>query len=302
MTLLSHDRWASLVSGRYVDIDGSYGGQCWDTFADYCISVLGVAPVNTWGGNWSGWAYAIWDQYETNGAKANFIKIGPDQPAQKGDIPIWRPESTYYPSSHIAVAEGDAGRNVYCMSQNSSPAQPWLPGYSTSATGPNVRQFLPKQGLAGYLRRRTRIVVAGPAATPPAAPPKPKEWDEMATREDLKAAYREVLAEPAVLDRIAMAILKRDCYLVDPSGKSGKVVGTTNLATKINWMAHNDAQLLALTAAVGQQVDGISGLLSEHVMELPDGAPATDGIVPAENGLQAGAEFVTPSADVAKEG
>lgn len=112
-----------------------------------------------------------------------------------------------------------------------------------------------------------------------------------------------MLAEPAILDRIALAILKRDCYLVDPSGKSGKVVGKTNLATKINWAAHNDAQTHAALAALGVSVDGISELLADHVMELPEGAPATavDGIVPSEDGLQPGAEFVTPSAMIEED-
>lgn len=303
MALLTHDRWSSLVSGRYVDIDGAHGGQCWDTFADYCISVLGVPPINTWGGKWSGWAYAIWDQYYVNGASKYFDKIGSDQPARKGDIPIWTDRHWYYPASHIAVAEADAGNNVYCMSQNSSAAQPWLPGYSTSATGPNVRQYLTKQGLAGYLRRKTLITPA--ASQPPvvAAPVKPKEWDEMASKAEFKAAVREVLAEPVILDRIALAILKRDCYLVDPTGKSGKVVGKTNLATKINWAAHNDAQTHRALAAIGAGVDGISDLLTEHVMEFPDGAPATAtyGIVPSESGLQEGAEFVAPSVDVVED-
>lgn len=298
MALLTHDRWASLVSGRYVDIDGSYGGQCWDTFADYCISVLGVPPINTWGGKWSGWAYAIWDQYWNNGASKYFDLVQPHEPARKGDIPIWRLHYPHYPSTHIAVAEADAGQFVYCMSQNSSPAQPWLPGYSTSATGPNVRQYLTKQGLAGYLRRKSHIVVAAPVNI------KPKEWDEMASKEDFKAAIREVLSEPGTLDRIALAILKRDCYLVDPSGESGKIVGTTNLAKKINWMAHNDAQLLKAVALANQGVEGIADLLQKHTLEVPSGIPleaAEAGIVQSEDGLQPGVEFVCPSADVEEE-
>ena len=298
MALLTHDRWASLVSGRYVDIDGAFGGQCWDTFADYCISVLGINPIHNYGGNWNGWAYAIWDQYETNGAKNHFDKISPNQPARKGDTVIWTDRHWFYPASHIAIVEGDAGSSVYCMSQNSSPAQPWLPGYSTSATGPNIRQYLTKQGLAGYLRPKARIIPAGSKPPVKAAPVKPKEWDEMATKAEFKAAVREVLSEPAILDRIALSILKRDCYLVDPSGKTGKVVGKTNLATKINWAAHNDAQTHSALAALGVDVDGLTELLTAHTLELPDGAPASavDGIVPSENGLQ-DAEFVTTASE-----
>ena len=208
MALLTHDRWASLVSGKYVDIDGAHGGQCWDTFADYCISVLGIKPINTWGGDWSGWAYAIWDQYETNGAKAHFDKVGPGATTLAGDIPIWGPGwYWYYPKSHIAVTHEDRFNGfVRCISQNSSAAQPWLPGYSTAATGPNIIQDLTKQGLAGYLRPKVRYTPAAPPIV--VAPVKPKEWDEMASKAEFKASIREVLAEPAILDRVALAVLK----------------------------------------------------------------------------------------------
>lgn len=300
MALLTHDRWASLVSGRYVDIDGSYGGQCWDTFADYCISVLGVPPINTWGGTWSGWAYAIWDQYWNNGASKYFDLVQPHEPARKGDIPIWRQHYPHYPSTHIAVAEADAGQFIYCMSQNSSPAQPWLPGYSTSATGPNVRQYLTKQGLAGYLRRKSHIVVAAPPVNI-----KPKEWDEMASKEDFKAAIREVLAEGPILDRIALAVLKRPCYLVDPSGKTHAITGTTTLAKKINYAAFNNAKLLSLAVATSEGVEAVQSLLAEwqdadgttdDVVDLPN-----EGLVFEEGGLQPGAEFVRPSVEVTSE-
>ena len=288
-----------MVSGKYVDIDGSYGGQCWDTFADYCISVLGIPPINTWGGNWSGWAYAIWDQYWHNGASKYFDLIQPHEPARRGDVAIWKVEPTFYPSSHIAVVEGDAGSNVYCMSQNSSPAQPWLPGYSTSATGPNVRQYLTKQGLAGYLRRKSHIVVLAPPAAI-----KPKEWDEMASKDEFKAAIREVLAEPATLDRIALAVLKRPCYLVDPSGRTHEVTGTTTLAKKINYAAFNNAKLLSLAVATSEGVEAVQQLMADwqEADETADAAELpNEGLVMDESGLQPGAEFVTPSKEVTKE-
>lgn len=266
--LLTHNDWANRVTGKYVDIDGAHGGQCWDTFADYCISVLGVPPINTWGGTWSGWAYAIWDQYPVNGAATYFDRIPASAPAMPGDVAIWTDKHWYYPASHIAVVLADAGANLYCMSQNSSQPRPWLPGYSPDATGPNERQYLTKQGLAGYLRRK-RIM---PAAKPPAPAPKPKEWDEMASREDVKSAVREVLKEPAVLDRVALAVLKRPAYLVDPSGKSHKVTGTTTLAKKVNYMAHNDAEHSALLRQ-------IVALLTD---EPPAAQPAAAGTELAE--------------------
>ena len=97
-----------------------------------------------------------------------------------------------------------------------------------------------------------------PPQPEPAAPVEiPKEWDEMATRDEVKAAaaeaIREVLDDPAVIDKIALAVLKRDCYLVDPSGETGEIVGTTSLAKKVNWMAHNDAQILKAIVGSGRK-------------------------------------------------
>lgn len=273
MELLSFDRWCELVDGKYVDIDGQYGGQCWDGFADVCISVFGIQPINTWGGNWSGWAYAIWDQYHVNGAANYFDRIPASEPARAADIAIWTDKYWYYPASHIAPVIADAGPDVLCMSQNSSAARPWQQGYSPDATGPNVRQYLTKQGLAGYLRRKS----IQPAAKPTPAPaPKPKEWDEMADRNTVKAALREVLMEAPVLDRVALAVLKRDCFLVDPSGNSHEITGTTTLAKKVNYMAHNDAQELALLRQIVSLLTPAAEPLAAPAVlaELDDATPA----------------------------
>lgn len=272
MTLLTFDQWLRAVDGRYVDIDGEYGGQCWDGFADVCISVFGVPPINTWGGTWSGWAYAIWDQYHVNGAARYFDRIGPGEPARPADIAIWTDKHWYYPATHIAPVIADAGADLLCMSQNSSAARPWLPGYDTDATGPNIRQYLTKQGLAGYLRLKQP---ARPA-TPPAPKPIPKEWDEMASKAEIEEVVRRVALDRNVLDAQALALLHRDCYLVDPTGKSFEVTGRTNLAKKINYMAHNDAQHLAAVVELQAQVQalavGLGILLEAHAPE-PEPAP-----------------------------
>lgn len=161
MELLTFDQWVHAVDGKYVDVDGAHGGQCWDGFADVCISVWGIDPINTWGGNWAGWAYAIWDQYHVNGAANHFDRIPASEPARPADIAIWTDKHWYYPASHIAPVLADAGANLYCMSQNSTPARPWQQGYSPDATGPNTRQYLTKQGLAGYLRRKAGVAPVG---------------------------------------------------------------------------------------------------------------------------------------------
>lgn len=273
MELLSFPRWCELVDGKYVDIDGAHGGQCWDGFADVSISVFGIPPINTWGGTWSGWAYAIWDQYHVNGAAKYWDRIGPGEPARAADIAIWTDRHWYYPASHIAPVIADAGADLLCMSQNSSPARPWQQGYHREATGPNIRQYLTKQGLAGYLRRK----VTAPAAPAPVPTPKPKEWDEMASKAEIEEVVRRVAMDRNVLDAQALALLHRDCFLVDPTGKSFEVTGRTNLAKKINYMAHNDAQHLAAVVELQAQVQalavGLGILLEAHA---PDPEPAPD--------------------------
>jgi hypothetical protein len=100
---------------------------------------------------------------------------------------------------------------------------------------------------------------------------KPKEWDEMASKEEIKAALREVVLEQPVLDAIALTILKRECYLIDPSGKTSEVVGTTTLARKINWMAYNDNNILRSIHAVGESLGvKLDHLVEQHPEDLPD--------------------------------
>lgn len=128
----------------------------------------------------------------------------------------------------------------------------------------------------------------GSTITKPPAPNTPqKDWFDMASREDLKSvltevlkesgliedAVRKVLADPKTQDQLALAVLKRDNYLVDPTGKSGKIVGTTTLAKKINWMAHNDALLKNILVAMGKklglQMDDIIEEIAK-LAEIPD--------------------------------
>ncbi len=83
----------------------------------------------------------------------------------------------------------------------------------------------------------------------------------------MKGAVREVLAEPAVLDSLALAVLKRDCDLIDPTGKTDNVdpVRKTTLASKIKWQANLEAKaeardlaLLKVIAELSAKVDALT--------------------------------------------
>lgn len=113
------------------------------------------------------------------------------------------------------------------------------------------------------------------------------EWDEVASKAEIEAVVRAVVREelatfkpgivgknhhgeyykahlahikeminsPAYLDKIALAILKRPINLVDPSAKTSKITGTTNLATKGNWEAYNFQKHLNMLGAIADKLN-----------------------------------------------
>jgi hypothetical protein len=242
--------WIPTVQGQYINMDGAYGAQCWDLAAHWCAT-LGLPVINTGGpGRWPGWAGNMVDAFPQSGEiNAAWELVGPDDTGLPGDIVVWGDSYYYYPATHVAVLVSDKVGNLLCMSQNSTPSVAGNP-YPGWSTGPTTLQYLPRQGLIGFIRPRTGIGYQGNTTPAPT-----QDWFDMADENTLKNALRSVLTEPAVLDMIAMAILKRDCHLVDPSGRTGDITGTTSLAKKINWMAHNDAQILNAIVEVSKKLD-----------------------------------------------
>lgn len=118
------------------------------------------------------------------------------------------------------------------------------------------------------------------------ATPTVGEWDEMASKTEIEEVVRRVvleelstlkpgiegvnhhgehykalmtnlrklITEPAVMDAQALHLLKRPVNLIDPSAKSGKIVGTTTLATKANWEAYNFQKSLNLLVDIAEQL------------------------------------------------
>jgi hypothetical protein len=170
---ISLNEWAASVEGRYKDVDGSWGGQCWDLVQDYlwkCVQA-GLA-LHTRPAAHAGWALGVWEVALGSSAQGKQLRaaLDPrtgDERAQPGDIIVWGLTPGLYPASHIAVVLEDRGTHVWAMSQNSSKARPDLPGYSNQASGPAIRQLLPKTGIAGYLRPRNMAKAAAPVPTAP---------------------------------------------------------------------------------------------------------------------------------------
>ncbi|POH58254.1 CHAP domain-containing protein [Arthrobacter glacialis] len=149
------DAFITQWNNKYIDVDGSYGAQCWDLWEKYCRSVIGCSGISTQFSPNPGYASALWDGYARNGASSYFTQVSASSTPVKGDVAIWKyGQHPYYPYSHVAIVIGDAGGNVNVLSQNSSPSVAGNP-YPGMSTGPSIKQNLTKAGLAGYLRPKS---------------------------------------------------------------------------------------------------------------------------------------------------
>lgn len=161
--------WIPQVQGQYINEDWNptnqgLGAQCWDLAANWSKR-LGLPVINTgYTGRWVGWAGNMVAAYpQSPEIAAAYELIGPDQPGLPGlpgDIAVWGDSFWYYPATHVAVLVADKGLQKLCMSQNSTPPQGDNP-YPVWSSGPATLQYLPAQGLIGYLRPRTGLSAMG---------------------------------------------------------------------------------------------------------------------------------------------
>lgn len=98
---MSYQDFKNTHLGNGYDIDGWFGDQCWDGFAEYC-NYLGVPVINCTD---SGYAQDLWTQRHSNGILNYFDEVEVMQP---GDVAIFdvTPSTPY---SHVAIFDSDAG-------------------------------------------------------------------------------------------------------------------------------------------------------------------------------------------------
>ena len=84
--------------GTYRDLDGYYGGQCWDQFADYCRALGVPYPYCTR----TGYAGDIWTQRQSNGMLTYFDEKDRSQVAI-GDVCVFR-NTPRTPDTHVGTA------------------------------------------------------------------------------------------------------------------------------------------------------------------------------------------------------
>lgn len=140
------------VRGKYIDVDGVFGAQCWDQFSHFATNFLGIPSWPTYtnaGGTHphGGYACNVYHNARAAGLEQWFEILPADATPRAGDVAFWEYGSAWYPWSHVAnVLEVVAGgRMLRCLTQNPGAVQ--------------VADLI-TNGIIGYLRPRALTVGA----------------------------------------------------------------------------------------------------------------------------------------------
>lgn len=137
--------WMNSVNGQVVDVDGAYGGQCWDLWSSYARNVYGIPAADT--NTVDGYAASVYtDRYNRSQVLQNtFSREGANYTPSYGDVAFWNGAGM----NHVAIVVRDNGNGTLStMSQNPNKA-----GYVT----------IGKAGIIGYFHPRT---ASAPAPAP----------------------------------------------------------------------------------------------------------------------------------------
>lgn len=137
--------WMNTVNGKIIDMDGAYGGQCWDLWSSYARNVYGIPAADT--NTVDGYAASVYTArfYNSRALQDVFTKERADYTPVYGDVAFWNGAGM----NHVAIVIRDNGNGTLeTMSQNPNKA-----GYVT----------ISKNGIIGYFHPRT---ASTPAPTP----------------------------------------------------------------------------------------------------------------------------------------
>lgn len=137
--------WLNSVNGQVVDMDGAYGGQCWDLWSSYARNVYNIPAADT--NTVDGYAASVFTAryYNSRSLQNTFTKERADYTPTYGDVAFWKNKDM----NHVAIVIKDNGNGTLeTMSQNPNKA-----GYVT----------ISKNGIIGYFHPRTANT---PAPTP----------------------------------------------------------------------------------------------------------------------------------------
>lgn len=129
--------WMNTVNGKIIDMDGAYGGQCWDLWSSYARNVYGIPAADT--NTVDGYAASVYTtRYDRSQALQNaFTREAGNYTPVYGDVAFWNGNGM----NHVAIVVKDNGNSTLnTMSQNPNKA-----GYIT----------ISKAGIIGYFHPRT---------------------------------------------------------------------------------------------------------------------------------------------------
>lgn len=130
--------WINSVNGKTIDMDGAYGGQCWDLWSSYAHNVYGIPVADT--NTVDGYAASVYTaRYGRSRALQNtFTKESANYTPTYGDVAFWKRSGM----NHVAIVIKDNGNGTLTtMSQNPNKA-----GYIN----------ISKNGIIGYFHPRNR--------------------------------------------------------------------------------------------------------------------------------------------------
>ena len=128
--------WINSVNGKTIDMDGAYGGQCWDLWSSYAHNVYGIPVADT--NTVDGYAASVYTQrYDRSKALQNaFTKESANYTPVYGDVAFWKRKGM----NHVAIVIKDNGNGtLQTISQNPNKA-----GYLN----------ISKNGIIGYFHPR----------------------------------------------------------------------------------------------------------------------------------------------------
>lgn len=128
--------WIKSVNGKTIDMDGAYGGQCWDLWSSYARNVYGIPAFDT--NTVDGYAASVYTaRYGRSRALQNaFTKESANYTPVYGDVAFWKRRGM----NHVAIVIRDNGNGtLQTISQNPNRA-----GYLN----------ISKNGIIGYFHPR----------------------------------------------------------------------------------------------------------------------------------------------------
>lgn len=130
--------WMNNVNGKIIDMDGAYGGQCWDLWSNYARNVYGIPAADT--NTVDGYAASVYTtRYDRSKALQNtFSREAGTYTPVYGDVAFWNGNGM----NHVAIVVRDNGNGTLeTMSQNPNKA-----GYIN----------ISKNGIIGYFHPRNQ--------------------------------------------------------------------------------------------------------------------------------------------------